>query len=91
MAGEKNGKPNIAPLRLSTLATFRSWGNSTGAGRAGLPGAKIIEDIYDFRFWILVCGCQNPVTRIQNRLLTSKPSKVKVEFQRATYFKSIHF
>jgi hypothetical protein len=43
----KNGKPNIAPLQLSTLATFRSWGNSTGAGRAGLPGGKDIR-IFDF-------------------------------------------
>jgi len=39
---EKNGKPNIAPLQPPTLATFRSWGSSAGAGRAGLPGAKII-------------------------------------------------
>jgi hypothetical protein len=34
---EKNGKPNIAPLQPPTLATFRSWGSSAGAGRAGLP------------------------------------------------------
>jgi len=40
----KKGKPNIAPLQPPTLATFRSWGSSAGAGRAGLPGAKI-EDI----------------------------------------------
>jgi len=39
--GEKKGKPNIAPLQPLTLATFRSWGSSAGAGRAGLPGAKI--------------------------------------------------
>jgi len=37
----KSGKPNIAPLQPPTLATFRSWGNSAGAGRAGLPGANI--------------------------------------------------
>jgi hypothetical protein len=37
----KKGKPNIAPLQPPTLATFRSWGSSAGAGRAGLPGAKI--------------------------------------------------
>ena len=45
MADKKNGKPNIAPLQLSTLATFRSWGNSTGAGRAGLPGAKVMFQV----------------------------------------------
>jgi len=33
----KNGKPNIAPLQPPTLATFRSWGSSAGAGRADLP------------------------------------------------------
>jgi hypothetical protein len=36
----KKGKPNIAPLQPPTLATFRSWGSSAGAGRAGLPGGK---------------------------------------------------
>tara|TARA_R110002012_G_scaffold208942_1_gene379282 strand:- start:321500 stop:321649 length:150 start_codon:yes stop_codon:yes gene_type:complete len=39
--GKKEGKEkwqtNIAPLRPPTLATFRSWGNSAGAGRADLP------------------------------------------------------
>ncbi len=34
---KKGGKPNIAPLQLPTLATFRSWGSSAGAGRADLP------------------------------------------------------
>jgi hypothetical protein len=38
---KKKGKPNIAPLQPPTLATFRSWGDSAGAGRAGLLGAKI--------------------------------------------------
>lgn len=37
----KKGKSNIAPLQLPTLATFRSWGSSAGAGRADLPGAKV--------------------------------------------------
>jgi hypothetical protein len=40
VAGYKNGKPNIAPLQPPTLATFRSWGSSAGAGRADLPGGK---------------------------------------------------
>jgi len=42
IAGEglKSGKPNIAPLQLPTLATFRSWGSSAGAGRADLPVRK---------------------------------------------------
>jgi hypothetical protein len=40
MSSEKNSKPNIAPLQPPTLATFRSWGSSAGAGRAGLPGGK---------------------------------------------------
>jgi len=39
--GYKKGKSNIAPLQLPTLATFRSWGSSAGAGRADLPGAKV--------------------------------------------------
>ncbi len=34
---KKSGKPNIAPLQPPTLATFRSWGSSAGAGRADLP------------------------------------------------------
>jgi hypothetical protein len=38
--GKKRGKPNIAPLQPPTLATFRSWGSSAGAGRADLPGRK---------------------------------------------------
>jgi|GEM_PF-2990591 len=33
----KNGKPNIAPLQPPTLAAFRPWGSSAGAGRADLP------------------------------------------------------
>jgi len=34
---KKNGKPSIAPLQLPTLAVFRPWGSSAGAGRADLP------------------------------------------------------
>ena len=30
----------------STLAIFRSWGNSTGAGRIRLAEAKIGENVY---------------------------------------------
>ena len=30
----------------STLAIFRSWGNSTGAGRIRLAKAKIGENVY---------------------------------------------
>jgi len=40
---KKRGKPNIAPLQPPTLATFRSWGSSAGAGRADLPAAKVIN------------------------------------------------
>jgi len=40
--GKKRGKPNIAPLQPPTLATFRSWGSSAGAGRADLPSSKLI-------------------------------------------------
>ncbi len=36
----KNGKPNIAPLQPPTLAVFRPWGSSAGAGRADLPLQK---------------------------------------------------
>jgi hypothetical protein len=38
--GIKKGKSSIAPLRLPTLATFRSWGSSAGAGRTDLPVQK---------------------------------------------------
>ena len=41
--GIKKGKSNIAPLRPPTLATFRSWGSSAGAGRADLPVAKVSD------------------------------------------------
>jgi len=35
---------HIAPLRPSTLATFQSWGNSTGAGRVRLARtAKVVN------------------------------------------------
>jgi len=37
MIKNKKGKSDIAPLRLSTLASFRPWGSSTGAGRIDLP------------------------------------------------------
>ena len=43
--GKKKWQTNIAPLQPLTLATFRSWGNSAGAGRAGLPGAKVHSTI----------------------------------------------
>jgi hypothetical protein len=35
--GKKKWQTNIAPLQPSTLAAFRPWGSSTGAGRADLP------------------------------------------------------
>ena len=37
----KKGKPCIAPLQPPTLAFFRTWGGSAGAGRTGLPSANI--------------------------------------------------
>jgi hypothetical protein len=33
---KKKMQANIAPLQPPTLATFRSWGSSAGAGRADL-------------------------------------------------------
>ena len=41
MWGNKKGKRNVAPLQPPTLATFRSWGSSAGAGRIRLA-RKII-------------------------------------------------
>jgi hypothetical protein len=35
----------------STLATFRSWGNSTGAGRIRLAAAKIRKLKYFFEVY----------------------------------------
>lgn len=37
---KKNGKPSIALLQPPTLATFRSWGSSAGASRAGSPARR---------------------------------------------------
>lgn len=39
-AGRKKGQTEHRTAQLSTLATFRFWGSSTGAGRAGLPDGK---------------------------------------------------
>jgi len=36
-AENKKWQTDIAPLQPPTLATFRSWGSSAGAGRADLP------------------------------------------------------
>lgn len=36
----------IAPLQPPTLATFRSWGSSAGAGRIRLAAAKIGKKRY---------------------------------------------
>jgi len=33
----KKGKSNIALLQPPTLASFRTWGSSTGASRTDLP------------------------------------------------------
>ena len=40
----------------STLATFRSWGSSTGAGRIRLAGAKIGNLGLGIRDWGLGIG-----------------------------------
>jgi len=37
LEGNKKGKSYIAPLQPPTLASFRTWGSSTGAGRIDLP------------------------------------------------------
>ncbi len=34
---KKKWQIHIAPLRLSTLASFQTWGSSIGAGRIDLP------------------------------------------------------
>jgi hypothetical protein len=38
---KKNGKPNIAPLQPPTLAAFRPWGSSAGAGRVRPAAANV--------------------------------------------------
>jgi hypothetical protein len=45
----------IAPLQPPTLATFRSWGSSAGAGRVRPAGAKIGEG----RFATIKCSDKN--------------------------------
>ncbi len=40
LAKTQKGKPRIAPLRLPTLASYQTWGDSVGAGRTGLPTRK---------------------------------------------------
>src|SRR5687768_7519733 len=42
---KKKGKQSIAPLQPPTLASFRTWGSSVGAGRTSLPGVKITKNI----------------------------------------------
>ena len=37
---EEKGQTEHRTAQSPTLATFRSWGSSAGAGRAGLPGGK---------------------------------------------------
>jgi hypothetical protein len=39
----KKGQTEHRTAQPPTLATFRSWGSSAGAGRAGLPGGKDIR------------------------------------------------
>ncbi len=41
---QKRVRPGIAPLRPPTLATFRSWGNSAGAGRTRLTRVQIYKN-----------------------------------------------
>ena len=41
MGNKKWQATYIAPLQPPTLATFRSWGSSAGAGRVRPAGAKI--------------------------------------------------
>ncbi len=41
----KKRQTNIAPLQPSTLASFRTWGSSTGAGRTSLPLQSYIDFI----------------------------------------------
>ena len=42
--GQKWQAYYIAPLQPPTLATFRSWGSSAGAGRVRPAAAKIRDD-----------------------------------------------
>ena len=51
LSSKKNGQATyIAPLQPSTLATFRSWGISTGAGRIRLAqGCKDSKNIFHFQ------------------------------------------
>jgi len=39
-ARQKKGQTEHRTAQPPTLAIFRSWGSSAGAGRAGLPGGK---------------------------------------------------
>ena len=42
--------PDIAPLQPPTLATFRSWGSSAGAGRIELTRCKDTFEIRNRKF-----------------------------------------
>jgi len=44
--GQKWQAYYIAPLQPPTLATFRSWGSSAGAGRVRPAGAKIRDETF---------------------------------------------
>lgn len=54
---------DIAPLRPSTLASFQTWGSSTGAGRISLPGCK-----YTIAF--------NYSKHCPNKILTNRSIKI---------------
>ncbi len=64
----------------STLATFRSWGSSIGAGRIRLAGAKIRDICGIWRLqsgdWSLESGVksqESEITALDSRLLTHDP------------------
>ena len=73
MGNKKWQADYIAPLQPPTLATFRSWGSSAGAGRVRPAGANIgrfssyrfalkskkeYGDLKKLAFTISVCGLQ---------------------------------
>ena len=56
--GAKKWQANyIAPLQPPTLATFRSWGSSAGAGRVRPAAAKIRDG------WFATIKCSYKIDR----------------------------
>ncbi len=68
----------IAPLQPSTLATFRSWGSSTGAGRIRLARGHKSSKILNHYKYFNVYFCKNEIISSLLPLFVIKATKAKL-------------